>query len=88
MMLRICRVCGSALGLLSVFKTMYRCGDAAGAGDEGFAAESVDGHYGCVAEETSEFYVVAYCLSYHRDYPDCSCLLVDHSDSSFIRYDA
>lgn len=67
---------------------MYRCRDAAFAGDEGFAAEAVDRHYWGVTEETSEFYVVTYCLSYHRDYPDCSCLLVDHSDSSFIRYDA
>ena len=67
---------------------MYRRRDAAGAGDEGFAAEAVDRHYGGVAEEASELYVVADCLSDYRDDPDCCCLLVDHSDGCFISYDA
>ena len=71
----------------SVFETVYRGGDAAGAVDELGAAEVIDGNHWSVAKESSELYHFTDFLSPGGDQADGGGLLVYHADGSLVRDD-
>ena len=56
---------------------MYRDRDSSRPFYECLAAVAVDRHHRCISEKSSEFHGVSDVFPLHRDYPDCSGLLVD-----------
>ena len=67
---------------------MYRCRYAPATVYEAVAGERIDGHHGCIAEQSAELYCVAHLLAYDRYDAHGGGLLVYHADGTLVSYDA
>ena len=71
-----------------VLETVYRSRHSSRAVYEPVAAEGVDWHDGCISQQSSKLYGVAYGLAYDGyDTNGCS-LLIHHSYGALVGYDA